>query len=339
MLGSAVSILGFLTLPRIISKIGNYTTALWSITLQIALFYGLITSTSPSTIFILFVLQTANASMIGLCLDIFLEGHTDGNNVGKIRGFYTSILNASWVISPLIGSIIINGNGDYKGTYFAAMAMLFPLIYMVYKNFPRFHDPKYTHPSVWQLVQSFGTKADWTRIFIINIILQVFYAWMVVYSPIYMNKTLNFGWESIGIMLTIMLIPFPLIQYPLGKLADRKYGEQEIMALGFAIMGVSTILLTTMAPTIFIWGLILFTTRIGAAAAEIMIETYFFKTVPPTDSSKLGLFRITRPIAYFIAPLITMIGLLFTDHEHLFVIIGVLCLLALHPVLTLKDTK
>jgi MFS family permease len=112
------------------------------------------------------------------------------------------------------------------------------------------------------------------------------------------------------------------------------------MALGFAIMGISTIMLAFISiPNAMIWALVLFLTRVGAASAEIMLETYFFKTVPPRDTAALGMFRITRPLAYFIAPMITMIGLTFTTNDYLFVIIGLISLLAIYPSLKIKDTK
>jgi len=140
--------------------------------------------------------------------------------------------------------------------------------------------------------------------------------------------------------LVIMLLPFPLIQYPLGRLADRKYGEKEIMSLGFALMGLSTIVLAFIGVhNIAVWGLALFMTRVGAAAAEVMMETYFFKTVSPRDSAALGIFRITRPVSYFLAPVITIVGLMFTTDAYLFVIVGVISLFALIPTLTIRDTN
>jgi MFS family permease len=340
MLGAAVSILGFLLAPHIIRRFGNYATAIGLICIQIVLFYFLIVSSSTTIIAAMFILQSAIISLIGLTLDIFLEGYTDGKHVGSVRGLYAATLNTSWVIGPLIGSMLINGMNNYRNTYIAALAMLFPLLYLIYKNFPRFKDPSYTHLSPWHLIKHILSNKNWTRLFFANIILQTFYAWMVVYSPIYLNKTIGFGWEEIAIILTIMLIPFPLIQYPLGKLADKKYGEKEIMAIGFAIMGVATITLAFIdIKNLALWALILFITRIGAASVEIMIETYFFKTVPQRDSAVLGSFRVTRPIAYFIAPLITGFGLIFMTHESLFILIGVISLVGLLPALTIRDTN
>jgi MFS family permease len=339
MAGAAVTILGFLLAPPIIRRLGNYTTSLWLLAIQIVLFYGLVTATSPYLLAFFFVVQSAIVSLIGLCLDIFLEVYTDGSKVGSVRGLYTATLNASWVIGPLIGSMLINGTENYRNTYVAGLAMLLPLAYLMYKNFPRFRDPNYTHLSPHQLAKHIWHNPNWVRLFFANFILQVFYAWMVVYSPIYLHTVMGFSWESIGIILTIMLLPFPLLQYPLGSMSDKK-GEKLIMALGFGIMAVFTILLAFLTwDNLAAWALGLFLTRVGAAAAEVMIETYFFKTVSPRDSAALGLFRITRPVAYFFAPLVTVIGLMFTTQQYLFAIVGVICLAALYPVLTIKDTK
>lgn len=339
MASSALSILTYLVAPAIIRKLGNYTTALWLVVLQIALFYGLVKSQSALTLEVLFILQNAVISFIGLTLDIFLEVYTDGAKVGTVRGLYTATLNAAWIVAPLIGSMLISNSGDFRNTYFASLTMLFPLLYLIYRNFPRFKDPNYTHLSPWQLTKHISHNRNWVRLFVANIILQVFYAWMTIYCPIYLNKVIGFNWEEIGVIITVMLLPFLLIQYPLGILADKKYGEKEIMTIGFVIMGISTIFLSFITvASVAIWALALFITRIGAAASEIMMETYFFKTVSPRDSAALGVFRITRPLSTFIAPIVTMIGLLFTTNAYLFAIIGVITLFAIYPASTIRDT-
>jgi MFS family permease len=340
MAGSAISILGYLIAPWFIRRMGNYNTVLSLIILQIGFFYGLISSTNPITLSILFILQVATISLISLCLDIFLEVYTEGSNVGKVRGLYTATLNASWLIAPFIGSLLISGTNNYRNTYVAALAMLFPLLYLIYRNFPRFKDPNYTHLSTWQFLTRLSSNKNWAKLFSANLILQTFYAWMVVYSPIYLNKYVGFSWESIGIILVIMLLPFPLIQYPLGKMTDGKNSSKRIMALGFLIMGISTIALSLLTtPSIIAWSIALTTTRIGAAMAEIMIEVNFFKTISSRDSATLGLFRITRPLSYFIGPLISIIGLMFTTDQYLFVITGVISLIAIYPALLIRDTK
>ncbi len=339
MAGAAATILGFLLAPSLIRRLGNYATAMWLVTIQVVLFYGLVTTTSPQAIAVLFVLQTAAVSLIGLCLDIFLEVYTDGPHVGTVRGLYSATLNASWVIGPLLGTMLINGTENYRNTYIAGLAMLLPLAYLMYRNFPKFHDPNYIHLSPLQLVKHVSHNMNWVKLFFANFILQVFYAWMVVYSPIYLHEVIGFSWENIGIILTVMLLPFPLLQYPLGKISDKK-GQKGIMALGFGFMGLATIFLSFVTSTsVLVWAIGLLLTRIGAAAAEVMMETYFFKTVSPRDSAALGLFRVTRPLAYFFAPLATSIGLMFTTDQYLFGLIGFISLIALYPALSIRDAN
>ena len=345
MAGAALSIFGYLIAPGIIRYFGNYRTTIGLILIQICLFYGMVASTSALTLTIIFIIQTAIIALISLCLDIFLEVYTEGSNVGSVRGLYTATLNASWVVAPLIGSMLINGTSNYRNTYVAALAMLFPLLYLVFRNFPKFIDPNYIHLSPHQLIKHIYSNKNWIRLFFANLILQIFYSWMVVYSPIYLNKTIGFGWEDIGIILVIMLIPFPLIQYPLGKLSDggyggKKYGQKNIMAAGFIIMGLATVSLSFFtSQSLVLWATLLLITRIGAAAVEIMIETYFFKTVSVRDSAALGLFRITRPLSYFFAPLITIVGLCFTSNTNLFIIVGFICLTALIPVGGIREVR
>ena len=340
MTGAMLSIFGFILAPHIIRRYGNYTTTFVLIVAEIAIFYGLISCTSPVWLAILFIIQSAVSLIIGYCLDLFLEGYSNGHSVGTIRGLYMTSINIAWVLGPLIGSILISDTGNYRNTYLASLAILFPLLYMVYRNFSRFHDPNYSHPSPWQLVTSILRDSDLAKLFYANLILQVFYSWMVVYSPIYLNKVIGFDWKEIGIILVIMLLPFVLFEYPLGKISDRKFGEKIIMAIGFGIMGLSTILISAISlKLLFVWAMIFFVTRTGASMAEIMIETYLFKSIKAKDSPILGAFRIARPLSLFISSGIMIIGLNFFDTRSMFVIIGLVVLTALLPTLTIDDIK
>ncbi len=341
MISSAITILSFLIIPSILKKVGNYITALWLIVLQIILFYGLVTTKDPILLTLFFSLQTAIIALIGYCIDIFLEVYSDAEHAGVTRGMYLTTINSAWLIAPLIGSMIIGGNNNYHNVYIASLLMLFPLFYLVYKNFKNFKDPHYGHLSLWKNIVHMKKNSDYVKLFTANTILQIFYSWMVVYSIVYLNKVIGFDWASIGIILTVMLIPFPIIEWPLGKLADMKYGEKEMMTMSFALLGLSTMALATITSNnLFLWSLALFITRIGAAGAEIMIETYFFKTVKPEDSGLLGFFRITRSLSYFIAPLVTGISLIFSkDQSFIFIILGIICLLAMIPSWTIRDTK
>ncbi len=336
---SILTIVGLLFIHKILRKFGNYRTSLVLIGMQILLFYGIINFKAGYLLIPLLIVSISLINLISFTLDIFLERNSDTKHTGTIRGHYLTVSNSAWILGPLLAGMIIVDNG-YKGIYIAAFGLLFPIFYLIYRNFKKFKDPHYPKISLIESVLLIINDKDLFKLTIINITLQVFYAWMTIYTPIFLNKVIGFSWTEISIIFTIMLIPFVLIEKPLGRLADRKYGEKEIMAIGYIIMGISTIILSFITvKNLVIWTTVLFITRIGAAAAEAMIETYFFKKVDAKDSEILSIFRITRPLSFFIAPLVTVTSLMFVSNIYLFAIIGSLCLITLIPIAFIKDTQ
>src|SRR3972149_2289795 len=105
-------------------------------------------------------------------------------------------------------------------------------------------------------------------------------------------------------MFTIMLLPFVIVQYPLGKLAD-KIGEKELLNIGIIVMSFATLAIPFLgSANFFLWAGVLFLTRVGAAMVEAMTEIYFFKKINTEDSEVISFFRNTYPVAFIFAPLI-----------------------------------
>lgn len=336
---SIVTIIGLLSMNTILAKIGNLRTSLLLIMVQIVVFYGLITTKSTNIVIPLFILGMSIINMIIFTFDIFLQKSTDAGHTGTIRGLYMTAINTAWIFGPMIGGMLIVGD-EYRNIYIASFAILFPLLYLVYKNFNHFKDSKYSNISMRETFIRVLKNKDISKLFLINITLQTYYAWMTVYTPIYLHTHIGFNWQEIGVILTIMLIPFVLVDIPLGRLADKKWGEVEMMAIGFFIMGISTVALSLFTEAnIVIWAIMLFLTRIGAASAEVMIETYFFKKIDGTDPEMLSMFRITRPASYFLAPLITTVSLVYIPEKFLFVVLGIMCVSMIYPILKIKDTN
>ncbi len=337
---SVLTIFAFLSFHHVLNKIGNYKATIVSICVQIVLLLILAYGNSAIAILPAFIISLVISSLLSLNLDIFLEDQTATRETGGIRGIFLTAVNAGWVVAPLITGALLDGHTNYPMVYVGALILILPFGYIIKKNFSTFKDPHYSHATVKATAHKVFHNRDLKKIFTANIILQSFYAWMVIYTPIYLYKYVGFGWDDIGLIFTIMLLPFVLVDYPLGKLADKKYGETEIMSIGFLILGIATIGLAYISgKNIFLWTGILFITRIGAATVEMMIETYFFKKVPEKDLDVLGFFRMTRPLAYIIAPLIATIALGLVGHQAMFIILGAICLCGLYFSLTIRDTN
>ncbi|MBS3074797.1 MFS transporter, partial [Candidatus Pacearchaeota archaeon] len=177
-------------------------------------------------------------------------------------------------------------------------------------------------------------------VFIAQLMLRIFYAFMAIYLPIYMHEHIGFSWPEIGVIFTIMVLPFALFELPLGKLADKRYGEKEMLVLGFVITGVSTMFLSMdFGLSIALWALILFITRVGVSMIEIMSETYFFKKINAEDSEIISLFRMIGPASYALVPIIVLLLFFVIDLRFMFVALGLLFIYTIKHVLVIEDTK
>jgi predicted MFS family arabinose efflux permease len=153
---------------------------------------------------------------------------------------------------------------------------------------------------------------------------------MVIYLPLLLSKEMGFGWPKIGVMFTIMLMPFLLLELPAGFLADKKIGEREILIAGFFIMFLATLAIPRLASAAFLtWAAVLFATRVGASLVEIGSETYFFKHVKEEDTGLISLFRMTRPLSFVVAPLFALPVIYFFSYSTSFYFLALFTLLGL----------
>jgi len=338
-LGSIISFFLLIAMPKILSKFGNYKTTLTFTVVSAALMFALAYFTNLYIVAPVFVLYLALLTLILFNFDIFLEKYSSESETGGIRGTFLTITNLAILASPVIAGAILT-NGDYWKIYLVGAIFMSGLILLLTLNFKDFEDPKYEQVPFMSTAKEVWKDRGMRSVFAANLLLRFFYAWMTIYTPLYLHEHIGFEWAQIGIIFTIMLIPFVLFEIPAGKLADTKFGEKEMLGLGFVIMAISTASLMFISEPIFwLWALVLFITRIGASMVEIMTETHFFKHVDGADTHIIGFFRNNRPIAYTVAPLFASAVLVFAEFNHLFLILGIIMLLGICFTMFLEDTK
>jgi MFS family permease len=134
-----------------------------------------------------------------------------------------------------------------------------------------------------------------------------------------------------------MLLPFVLIQFPLGKYSD-KVGERKMLILGFLVASIATLSLFFIKKNeVWIWAVALFTTRIGAAIIEIMSDVYFFKHITKESDEFIAIYRNTAPVSYVLAPLVAFVAFSFIpSFNFIFIILGALMLYGVYLSSTIK---
>jgi len=171
-------------------------------------------------------------------------------------------------------------------------------------------------------------------------LLNVFFNAVVIYIPIYLNRTLGFNWTELGLIFSIMLIPFLFVEIPAGFIADKYIGETEMFGVGYVIMIICLCIFAVSTSTnLWFWAAILFISRIGAALVEAMRESYFFKNVSNKDVDKINLFRTAIPFGYLIGSLISVVILIFLPIPYIFLATAIFICSAFPFLLTIKDTK
>lgn len=327
-----LTLLGIGLIPSIINRIGNKKTFLFISLFSVGSLALLILVPDTIVKVICFMIYLMCNILLYFTLDIFIEHFSQDANTGKIRGAYLSLINGAWIISPFLASLII-GKYTFSGLYLFSLTCLSILSIVIYIGIKDYHDRKYERHSLVTTLRSIYNNKPVFRVTIINFILQCFFAVMVVYSVIYMQDFHNLTWKSIGPILTIMLIPFVVLSYPIGRLIDKKIvTEKTVIGLGLFLMSMSVFLFVRIPQgNVLLLGLCLLSSRIGAASVESAGEMYFFKHINDSETHFLSLFRDMTPLAYSIIPILASLLLesysmtiLFTTLS-LFILLGYIC--------------
>lgn len=326
---------------NILKYFGNKKLTLGFLFLNILSLLGLIFSKNPYTIGASFVLFSATNTLIFFCIDIFVEHFGDPKQTGKIRGLYLTIINIAWMLSPLVAAFMITKEGGYKAIYSLALLIVSIMTIGLTMSVKTFKDQKYRKIPFIETFKFLTKNKDIMSIAFINFLLHFFFAWMVVYTPIYLIDHLGFTWDQIGVIFTVMLSPFVIFGLPIGILID-KYNVKKthIMSLGFLITIISTGSIAFIKePSLSLWAIVLFATRVGASMIESGAEIYFFSKIKDEDADLISIYRDMNPLSYIIAPILATIVFLFLPFNYLFLILAIILSFGFYLISNLKNSN
>ncbi len=338
---SLLAIVTFALVIKILRRFGNVavTLALLGVEFISLLVLALVPMAVPVMVF--FMTSFAAIALINFTLDALLEDFTSDKKTGNIRGRYYTFDNLGWLLAPLIAAWLLGASGNnFSLVFLVVAAILVPVIILVALFFKNFVDPEYSQASFWSGVSEMIKDRDMRGIFVIDILIQSFYALMIIYTPIYLHNYIGFDWTTIGILFTIMLIPFVFVGIPEGFIADSGFGERSTIAMGFLICGLATLACAIFGDgSVLLWAILLFLTRVGIASSDVMSDTYFFKKVNGRDIQKIAIYRTARPVAYVLSSVVATILFVVTDIRGLLIVLGFLMFYGIRVSLSISDVK
>jgi MFS family permease len=340
--GSALTVIIFLFVSHVLKKVGNYYATLSFLALNFLAVLGMAFADSLRTAVPLLIIHLTLIPLIIFNLDVFLEEHI-GNKEGTTgtkRGLVLALSSLVGACTPLFTGFLLFEQDGFSHAYLASAVLVIPIFFLVLVAFKNFEDPKYAEIKFFQALRSFWIKKNIRNALLSHFLLQIFFFFMVVYAPLYLATKIGLDWWSIGLILFGGQLAYVFFEYPIGLISDLYIGEKEMMAVGFLMLAASSAIIAFVSvPVIWLWILVMFTTRIGAALVEVTTESYFFKQTKSSDAQIISFFRVTRPLAYVFGALFGSLVLLYLPFNLIFVALGLAMLPGAILATLLKDTK
>ncbi|MBU0750510.1 MFS transporter [Patescibacteria group bacterium] len=328
--GAILGIAGYLFMPHLVRKFGPRILGIGFSLLTISLLLILAMAPIAPIAIVAIGLLSVSSLFIGYQLDLLLEAASDNAlTTGQTRALFITAANIALIGTPLLIGYLLGATEDYYRVFFAAALTLLPFVLLLYwKKFPE--NDHVTLHTLSHTAHCLVHDKDIRTVLYAGFLLNFFFYLAPLYIPLYLNTVLGIPWSELGWIFAVMLMPFVLLEYPAGWMADNKWGDKELMAFGFTLIGfffaaVGFITPTTSILTILI---ILVGTRIGGAVTEAMVEGHFFRRIAASDTSSIAVFRLMRPFAMLAAPLFATFLLLITSYNVFFLLSGILILIA-----------
>jgi len=335
-LGALLNVILFIKVPSLLRNFSKRDLFLFFLSIEAISTTGLALAVGALWSAIFAVLFFATLPVLYLLLDFFLEEISLNHKTGEIRGIYLTCINAAIAVGPLIVAKFADKN--LQSIYLLALVLLVP----VFLSFLFFPKPirKHTkhHDALHLPILNWLRRPDIRRVTTVRFVLQFFYALMVIFTPLYLHEVIQFSWSEIGLIFTIMLLPFVIFEWPMGELGDRYWGEKEIMTLGLFIMGISLIIMPFLGKSFMAWATILFLSRVGASWVEVSAESYFFKKISGDDVGLISIFKLATPVSIIAGAFLGSVLLAFLPFNLIFFFLALVVLLGMKESLFIHDT-
>ncbi|MEK7553914.1 MAG: MFS transporter [Patescibacteria group bacterium] len=322
--GALVAVILFPFMPKLVERYGAQRLVLIFATLEMFALLALATSPSPITGILLVAVAIALQPFMAYELDILLETTVaEENTTGRVRAIFLTAWNIAALAAPLMVGALLASSEAYGHIFLASAIALVPFIVLLtVRDLPKGVPPKLSN--MWNTLLCIMRDRDLFAVTFGHLLLYMFFVWAPFYTPIYLHTELGIPWSDLGWVFSIMLLPYVLIQYPAGLLADRVFGDKELMLAGFVVAGASfaAIGLFTASTPLIVIICVLFVSRIGAALVEGMTEGHFFRRMSEKDVNAISIFRGIWPFTELAAPIIGSAILIFGNYQLFFILTG-----------------
>ncbi len=328
-------------LGRFVKKYHSYNTSLLILLIGFVSTLSLSFLTETWMIVVAFVLSNTCSFLFFSILNFFIEEFDSDGETGETRGIFLTLMNVGILFAALSAGQILSLY-SFSVLWTISAACLIPIMFLIRHNYAHIPDPKFRNPSMLSAVKHVMHNKNIFAVFLALLSLECFFVTMSIYAPTVLKNNLDISLETyLSFILPFALIPFVVFPYQLGVIADKRYGEKEMLVIGIIMLIIIGIVFPNISNVSMLTvALFLFISRIAASLVESMCTIYFYKKVNAGEISIIALFSSIRVIAYIIMPLFSSV-ILYSGLSiaYIFYFLALMMIYSLYKLKNLVDTK
>ena len=275
-------------------------------------------SVKPSTFIILDYVACFSSTMFGILLPLFMSEFSRGIGMAKINARRLLWENVGAFIAPVFAMTVVGFFDDNYRMPFLAAGMIYFFGLLFFKHFGIVQADKKIKPVKLQKAiralrinaKSFFQKSGMLRAYIVNFGFYALRAMRLLYVPIIVIEN-GFSNETLGLILSIGIIPYIVINLFIGKLIQR-YGVKIWMTIGFVSFAIFSIIAMMVSGNALLAIFVLW--QISGAFMESCHDLLFFNNMPRREQSRYyGVFRTSVNVPSVIVPALGTIAIALFD--------------------------
>ncbi len=289
-----------------------------------------------SGIIVLFSLYAFLLTLVLFNIDLYVKHYSEQSSLAGNEGKLGVFGNLGWLLGPIIGSAVVVEFG-LSATFLACgIATLLGFILFIEA---RPHDVERVmqpHQSFFASLRSYMKDQELRKLYVVSFGLSFLYAAWNFVPLLLVDRGLSLG--SLGIVYGPSALPWVLFEYPVGRLADRKYGEKVFIVTGFGLMVLASFSFSVLASLAWLIGALVLGI-IGSSLIERTQAAAFFRRVGDDDVERISVWRTSSGLALILGPLSAAAVSSFVPLPFFFMIVGLLGLLFLATALGLRSSR
>ena len=313
---------------RVTTKSRLFYMGMWTIGIC---YFMMAFSVAPATFITLDYVSGIPQILVGMLIPLFMADFSKDVGIAKLNGRYHLWLNAGALLAPMVAMAIANMFGLRTPFFAVAVIYIVGAAYFSWfkiiqedKKFKKIN-PRHTIKSVMRTSVRFFKQPVLLRAYVVNFGFFALAAMRNLYVPIIVIQN-GFSKGTLGLVLTLGIIPYVLLSEPIGRLA-RRYGTRIWLLAGFLSYAAFAFWATfaggwTLLTIFILW-------QISGALMEPVYDLLFFNNTKKAEQTRyIGVFKTSANFPKIAAPLLGAAAIaLFGMTSAVWLVTGIIALL------------